>query len=320
MNLKNSHISRVGQLCVAFIVMCAMALGAVISSGTHTAVASESTYTLNIRINNYEETLAEYSQPDADKSALTLEMWSLDRQQLADGDLQATLETLHTKTEAQLRAQYTSTTVPLTLGEQYLQSQGVTSGLYYVRGNLPLYGEDNKFEFMLDTSTVGNAREIDINAKPIAQRQETPKGNYYFLKVSDDAVHTPLAGAVFEVLSKDAQGNLKTYMRDGKALTVTSGRDGEFSITDLPYGNYALKEIKAPEGYILPSTSVDFTIGEAQDESIHARGRHDVIVITNHRVPPLAKTGVAVAILMVVVIGAIILGLLLKRRKQQRDI
>ncbi|TCD53695.1 hypothetical protein EJ419_06905 [Alloscardovia theropitheci] len=318
MKLHNPHIRQAILLFAAFLSLCAMVLGVVISSNTQLAMAVSETYSLKIHIDKYEEILAHYSGPTADHSALKLEMWSLNRHQLINNDLQTTLETLHNESEAQLRTRFTSSYIPIMLENQYLYAQGITEGIYYVRGNLPVNGKDNKFEFILDTSTAGSVREFDITAKTIGQR-ETPVGSYYFLKVSDDARRKPLRGAVFEVYRKTDAGEYVPYKRDGRLLTVQSGDDGEFSVTNVPYGHYALKEVQAPRGYALAENMVLFTVDANHDETLHVHKQHDVIVITNHRVPPLARTGASIIIVAVCVICAIILGICVRNGKLKRD-
>ena len=59
-----------------------------------------------------------------------------------------------------------------------------------------------------------------------------------------------LQGAEFKVLYKEKEdGKYGGYLVDGKQLTVTSEKDGKFSLNLSKDGYYALEETKAPEGY-----------------------------------------------------------------------
>lgn len=79
-----------------------------------------------------------------------------------------------------------------------------------------------------------------------------------FIKVDGDNKETFLPGAEFEVWYKETEeGKYAPYKikttEDGKEVektkTVTSGKDGKFVLNPSKPGYYALKEIKAPEGY-----------------------------------------------------------------------
>lgn len=75
-----------------------------------------------------------------------------------------------------------------------------------------------------------------------------------FIKVDGENTETFLPGAEFEVWYKETEeGKYAPYKvtKDGKeeTKTVTSAADGKFVINPSKPGYYALKEIKAPEGY-----------------------------------------------------------------------
>lgn len=101
------------------------------------------------------------------------------------------------------------------------------------------------------------------------------------LKVVKNDLDTKLTGAVFEAydaksnkLSFVAEGNgVYRLAKKGDAKTTTelavgeSGKNvGRLVLKGLDTGNYTLKEIKAPEGYALPSSTFDFTIADSQPD------------------------------------------------------
>ena len=45
-------------------------------------------------------------------------------------------------------------------------------------------------------------------------------------------------------------------------MTATSEKDGSFSFAKVPYGKWIVREIEAPEGFVLDDTSYEVNIGE----------------------------------------------------------
>ena len=71
-----------------------------------------------------------------------------------------------------------------------------------------------------------------------------------FVKVDGDDNSKKLQNATFNVLYKEQlDGKYEEYKVDGKTLTVTSEKDGKFSLNISKDGYYALEETKAPDGY-----------------------------------------------------------------------
>lgn len=90
------------------------------------------------------------------------------------------------------------------------------------------------------------------------------KGRHDFMKT--DEAKKPLGGAMFKVMTKNADGKFEPVKRDGKDYIVTSGDNGKFAVEDMDYGKYYLVEIKAPEGFILLSEPVEFEIKKQADD------------------------------------------------------
>lgn len=128
---------------------------------------------------------------------------------------------------------------------------------------------------------------------------ETDKGRHDFMKT--DEAKKPLGGAMFKVMTKNADGKFEPVKKDGKDYIVTSADNGKFSVEDMDYGKYYLIEIKAPQGFILLSEPVEFEIKKQADDktisiafitnksdTITRRGRTPGGNITRRRIP---KTG-----------------------------
>jgi hypothetical protein len=68
----------------------------------------------------------------------------------------------------------------------------------------------------------------------------------------------------FEGFKDGKNGKTATFTdNEAKAHKFVTGEDGTFTVVGLKSGNYELKEIKAPEGYRLPtnpSTSIQYRL------------------------------------------------------------
>jgi uncharacterized surface anchored protein len=84
-----------------------------------------------------------------------------------------------------------------------------------------------------------------------------------------------LGGAVMGLFKPDT-----TEFTTENAILTTSNEDGSFSFADIPYGNYIIREIKAPTGFVLSETSFPVTIdkdgAEIEIELINTRIRGNV--------------------------------------------
>ncbi|PWX73860.1 hypothetical protein CYK77_08255 [Clostridium perfringens] len=96
---------------------------------------------------------------------------------------------------------------------------------------------------------------VNVTVKPnkvsITEMTDTQiKGKIQILKV-DEETNTPLQGAEFEIT------------QDGKHIeTITTGENGIATSSLLPFGNYLVKEIKAPAKYVLNGEEHPVTISE----------------------------------------------------------
>ena len=52
------------------------------------------------------------------------------------------------------------------------------------------------------------------------------------------------------------------FTAENAIATATSADDGSFSFTDVPYGNWVLKELESPEGFVLSDEIFSVTIEE----------------------------------------------------------
>lgn len=74
------------------------------------------------------------------------------------------------------------------------------------------------------------------------------KGSIAGLKT--DSNNKPLSGAVIGLFGAD----VTSFTLDTAINTVTTGENGAFEFKDIPYGEYFVREIEAPVGYVLNKT------------------------------------------------------------------
>lgn len=157
----------------------------------------------------------------------------------------------------------------------------------------------------------------------------------------------PLAGAKFELFVYDVEGNELTYYADtadgenGKYV-VTSDAEGNITMTGLGVGEYVLRELEAPAGYVKSDKAYKFTVtatddknGKISDDAAVIGGQiksadytpdgetnPGVLTISNSRMTDLPITGGAgTALLMGLGIVGALLGcaVIFSTRKKQED-
>ena len=117
-----------------------------------------------------------------------------------------------------------------------------------------------------DTETV----EIKVNdGKPIENK--LIYGSVSGMKIDENG--EALGGALIGIFKADET----EFTKEHSIMTATSEKDGSFSFAKVPYGKWIVREIEAPEGFVLDDTSYEVNIGENEqvieveitDEYIH---------------------------------------------------
>ncbi|MBT9692309.1 SpaA isopeptide-forming pilin-related protein [Eubacterium ventriosum] len=117
-----------------------------------------------------------------------------------------------------------------------------------------------------DTETV----EIKVNdGKPIENK--IIYGSVSGKKIDENG--EVLGGALIGIFKADET----EFTKEHAIMTATSEKDGSFSFAKVPYGKWIVREIEAPEGFVLDDTSYEVNIGENEqvieveitDEYIH---------------------------------------------------
>lgn len=165
--------------------------------------------------------------------------------------------------------------------------------------------------------TVKRARTTEAT---VENRKKPETGGYRFMKI-DSETRRALPGAVFDVyrvVEGSFNENLEPVSRNGVPYTVTSGKDGIFEVRDLPYGRYALKEQRAPAGYLRLEKAIGFEI-----TAVSLSNSSGAAVIEN--VPdqsgPPPKTGDDSSVRLLIGVGAVAMllfaGTLIFRKKRK---
>ncbi|MDD3240390.1 MAG: SpaA isopeptide-forming pilin-related protein, partial [Lachnospira sp.] len=91
-------------------------------------------------------------------------------------------------------------------------------------------------------------------------------GNIKLTKVDADYPDNKLAGATFE-LYKDIDGNGKLDKNDELIGKLDETNKGIYEKKELPYGKYLVKEVKAPEGFVLDTK--EYSVFIENDETTY---------------------------------------------------
>lgn len=90
------------------------------------------------------------------------------------------------------------------------------------------------------------------------------RGTVKGIKVNED--DEPLENALFGLFSADCE----EFTADNAIMTSESDSKGEFGFEEVPFGSYIVREIAAPEGYVLSNESYPVTVSE-NEETINIR-------------------------------------------------
>ena len=106
-------------------------------------------------------------------------------------------------------------------------------------------------------------KEIQIKSTDGSGTSTGVNGALIINKIDSDTKEAISKSAHFEISRKNADGNYESFISDVevKENKIVAG-DGTLveELSNLRYGDYAIKEITAPEGYVLDDTLYEFTI------------------------------------------------------------
>lgn len=113
-----------------------------------------------------------------------------------------------------------------------------------------------------------------VSSGPVVTFTITDQGTEGTVKPSDKIIPNTKPGKQkIKVIKKDEQsrvplGGAKFQLESNKGVVLTGETDGkgEYTFTNLPFGDYILTEIAAPKGYILDKTPRSIAIGDTVDK------------------------------------------------------
>ncbi len=135
----------------------------------------------------------------------------------------------------------------LPFGRYYVQ-EIATDEHYMLNGEKYLVN----FEYMGQEQTT-----ISINCGTFENHLKRGNANGYKVNESDE----PLENAVFGLFAV----HTTEFTAENALMTDISDENGYFAFAEIPYGEYVIKEIKAPDGYILSDEKFPVTISEDGD-------------------------------------------------------
>lgn len=142
---------------------------------------------------------------------------------------------------------------------QALCATDLPFGSYYFRelstdDHYLLNGETYPFTFEYGGSSVAVV-EIQANDGE-AVTNELLRGQIKGMKTDENG--EGLSGAVIGLFAPEET----EFTAENALATVTSADDGSFAFSDVPYGNWVLKELESPAGFILSDEVIPVTIEE----------------------------------------------------------
>ena len=176
--------------------------------------------------------------------------------------------------------------------QEYAALTGAKFQIYDPNG-LPLFGAEGKELNSLGRIVVNNVRQGTYSWEEVAAPigYEKIEGRHSFevdgvlgtimvenkripgqvtltKQDRDNLVYGPLAGAEFELYRSDdvkvfAESTYQ-YSEQGTIDTFVTKEDGTLTITGLPWGDYYFKEVNPPQGYLLNTSRVPFSVGKEQ--------------------------------------------------------
>ena len=151
----------------------------------------------------------------------------------------------------------------LPMGSYYLKERATDSHYVLSDEKYPIVFENASQDTALVEIKANNGSPID---------NHLIYGDIHGLKKDDNG--NALAGAVIGLFRADAT----EFTADNALMTATSAEDGSFRFEHIPYGDWLVREIESPTGFILSETSYpvniskDGAVVEIEVENIRIRG------------------------------------------------
>ena len=116
--------------------------------------------------------------------------------------------------------------------------------------------DEKEYEVIINRENVTEVQVVGINEAQVPTSVTLTK---YEADINGEHLDSELSGAVFDLYKKIGE----EYKLQG---TYVTDMNGEIYVDELAFGDYQFREKRAPEGYKLDSTPIDFKITEKQTD------------------------------------------------------
>ncbi|MED2760376.1 SpaA isopeptide-forming pilin-related protein, partial [Bacillus thuringiensis] len=141
------------------------------------------------------------------------------------------------------------------VGELVTNEEGEAISKELPIGNYTLVEKEapKGYELLKDKVAVKVEKDAVVEIKIGNKKLPDPTGQFEIEKVDDKDINLKLQGAVFQVLDKEGK----------EVARLTTDEKGKVISNQLVLGKYTIKEIKAPNGYMLLRDPIEIEITEA---------------------------------------------------------
>ena len=122
------------------------------------------------------------------------------------------------------------------------------------------------------TCNTGGVASVDVANEPDSGMGSLTFKKYANNKNSDNNL---LKGGEFELYYKAPDANVFGHYTDNNVGNTFTTTDGTITFEKLPYGEYYVKEISAPQGYVLSGSS------ESEHVTLHKTDAHKTVTMVN---------------------------------------
>ncbi|HEL2552268.1 TPA: isopeptide-forming domain-containing fimbrial protein [Streptococcus suis] len=124
------------------------------------------------------------------------------------------------------------------------------------------------------------------------------------------------------VLNTTSQDTETAWVEAAQKATATvfrSGVDGKFAVKGLKQGEYQLEEIKAPQGYALPSTTVPFTVGPNSWGTTEELTETNFQQVKNKKITIPQTGGIGTLVFTVVGLSTMVFAFIAMKKRQAEE-
>lgn len=141
------------------------------------------------------------------------------------------------------------------VGELVTNEEGEAISKDLPKGNYTLVEIEapKDYELLKDKIAVKVEKDAVVEIKIGNKKLPDPTGQFEIEKVDDKDINLKLQGAIFQVLDKEGK----------EVARLTTDEKGKVISSQLVLGKYTIKEIKAPNGYMLLRDPIEIEITEA---------------------------------------------------------